>query len=72
LCVNKSQFVPVIFEPPCTCNVRMRCVRGTIVDEEKQKVYICVSVCVCVGVGGWVGVSDRERTCACARVAFII
>jgi hypothetical protein len=19
LCVNKSQFVPVIFEPPCTC-----------------------------------------------------
>ena len=21
LCVNKSQFVPVIFEPPCTYNV---------------------------------------------------
>ena len=21
LCVNKSQFVPVIFEPPCTCKV---------------------------------------------------
>jgi hypothetical protein len=20
LCVNKSQFVPVIFEPPCMCN----------------------------------------------------
>jgi hypothetical protein len=22
LCVNKSQFVPVIFEPPCTCGTR--------------------------------------------------
>jgi hypothetical protein len=24
LCVNKSQFVPVIFEPPCTCRLQWR------------------------------------------------
>ena len=33
LCVNKSQFVPVIFEAPCMCV----CIY----------IYMCVCVCVC-------------------------
>ena len=36
LCVNKSQFVPVIFEPPCTCNITLRRVLVTVVAVEKQ------------------------------------
>ena len=43
MCVNKSQFVPVIFEPPCTCrymrrrNVNMACNGGMITNEVKPK-----------------------------------
>jgi hypothetical protein len=30
LCVNKSQFVPVIFEPPCTSSQNFRLCRGAV------------------------------------------
>jgi hypothetical protein len=36
LCVNKSQFVPVIFEPPCTYNVILRRVHETTDVVEEQ------------------------------------
>jgi hypothetical protein len=36
LCVNKSQFVPVIFETHCTYNVILRRVHGTFVAVEEQ------------------------------------
>ena len=36
LCVNKSQFVPVIFEPPCTYTVTLRSIHETILAVEKQ------------------------------------
>jgi hypothetical protein len=39
LCVNKSQFVPVIFEPPWNCP-GVNCVR-------KIKARICTDITVC-------------------------
>jgi hypothetical protein len=37
LCANNLQFVPVIFEPPCTCNVILWRMRLIIVASKKQK-----------------------------------
>ena len=48
LCVNKSQFVPVIFEPPFTYNATLRRVRETTVAVEKENKYYIFSACVCV------------------------
>jgi hypothetical protein len=36
LCVNKSQFVPVIFEPPCTYN---RVISGTAIGHLACSLY---------------------------------
>jgi hypothetical protein len=40
LCVNKSQFVPVIFEPPCRCHFKTAC-------------HSAAPVCVCVCTEFW-------------------
>jgi hypothetical protein len=63
LCVNKSQFFPVILEPPCTYKVIFTPVHETTVAVESSKYYIflcvCVRECVCVCV------CARARTCLC-------
>ena len=60
LCVNKSQFVPVIFEPPCTHNVTLKRVRKSMSQCKSNKYYIFVSVCA--------SVRARARACACMCV----
>jgi hypothetical protein len=70
LCVNKSQFVPVIFEPPCMYDKALRRVHEIIVAVKKQQVLhisVCVRVCVCVGGGG---VGARARACACSLIRY--
>jgi hypothetical protein len=58
LCVNKSQFVPVIFEPPCTCICMCLCrwmvyrgIRDVTAEScpTHSAIYVCAaSVCYCV------------------------
>jgi hypothetical protein len=33
LCVNKSQFVPVIFEPPCISYAEIICNDGVLIEQ---------------------------------------
>jgi hypothetical protein len=50
LCVNKSQFVPVIFEPPCNIEALLRshCFCG---KAKNITYFCCVCVCVCTIAG---------------------
>ena len=69
LCVNKSQFVPVIFEPPCTMyvkrNFEARSCNHCCNRKAVRKTY-CVCVCVCVSGGGG-GVWERIGVRVCLR-----
>ena len=52
LCVNKSQFVPVIFEPPCTSLGFVVRSAGSVLCDElitrlEESYRKCVSNCVC-------------------------
>jgi hypothetical protein len=61
LCVNKSQFVLVIFEPPCIFAVK---------KSNKYCIFVCAYVRLrkrsCVCSGGW------ACACACVHVALLI
>jgi hypothetical protein len=53
LCVNKSQFVPVIFEPPCTSLGFVVCSAGSVLCckliirlEESYRNCVCLIACV--------------------------
>ena len=45
LCVNKSQFVPVIFKPPCTNIIYINVTQNTVVV---QKFLVFDNMCVCL------------------------
>jgi hypothetical protein len=64
LCVNKSQFVPVIFEPPCTYNVILRHVRTTSVAAVEKWEVLHISVRARASI---VCVPRRVRVFMCVR-----
>jgi hypothetical protein len=52
LCVNKSQFVPVIFEPPCTIFFFLLVSYSLVYNIYEMMFLLCVCVCVCCCIGG--------------------
>ena len=66
LCVNKSEFVPVIFEPPCIMAIAKSCTfRGSNSDgDENSLLYKTVrspSNLMCDGTGTFPEVKRSER-----------